>query len=430
MKLLHSVLRTACLCAAALAAPVLFADDETNYDEALAGSYTLPDPFACADGTRVASPEEWFGKRRPELLGLFQTEMYGVMPGVNRERLAFETLRENPVALDGKATFKEMRVYFDAPNPAPKLDLLICIPNRAEKPVPAFLIPNFQGNHTACSDPWISISDNTEAIHTRNVNGEERRGYKKDRYPIETIIDRGYAFVTGFYEDIDPDFDDGRQNGVHPLFAAMEQDVPEESRAATITAWAWGLSRALDALETVPEIDSSRVAVAGHSRLGKTALWAGANDPRFALVISNDSGCGGAALTRRNFGETINTITHGFPHWFCPRYKTYIGRTDELPFDQHELIALIAPCPVYVASASEDLWADPTGEFLSARNADPVYRLLGTEGIGGAGDTPPDVDTPVGAVIHYHRRTGKHNITEYDWAQYLDFADRYMTKKE
>ena len=425
-KLLRTVFCGAVLLALAAASAEANAD-ETNCDEAKVLPYTLPDPLTASDGTAVTTPEEWFAKRRPELLELFRREMYGVMPGVDRSRLAFETLRTNPVAFDGKGTFKEVRVYFDAPNPAPKLDLLICVPNRAEKPVPAFLILNFQGNHTTCSDPWISISDNTEANHTRGVNGEERRGYKAERYPFEMIIDRGYAFVTGFYEDIDPDFDDGRQNGVHPLFAAVEQDVPEESRAATITAWAWGLSRALDALETVPEIDSSRVAVAGHSRLGKTALWAGANDPRFALVISNDSGCGGAALTRRNFGETINTITHGFPHWFCPRYKTYIGRTDELPFDQHELIALIAPRPVYVASASEDLWADPTGEFLSARNADPVYRLLGTEGIGGAGDTPPEADTPVGAIIHYHRRTGKHNITEYDWAQYLDFADRYMT---
>ena len=404
--------------------------EEANYDEAAAGTYVLPDPLTASDGSAVTTPEDWFAKRRPELLELFGREMYGVMPGVDRSRLAFETLRTDPVAFDGKATFKEVRVYFDAPNPAPKLDLLICIPNRAEKPVPAFLVLNFQGNHTTCGDPWISISDNTEAEHTRGVNGRERRGYKKDRYPFETLVDRGYALATGFYEDIDPDFDDGRQNGVHPLFAPFERDVPEESRAASITAWAWGLSRALDCLETIPEIDASRVAVVGHSRLGKTALWAGANDPRFAAVISNDSGCGGAALTRRNFGETIESINQTFPHWFCPKYKTYVGRTDELPFDQHELIALIAPRPVYVASASKDLWADPTGEFLAAYNADPVYRLLGTEGIGGASAEPPEVDTPVGAVIHYHRRTGKHDLTEYDWAQYLDFADRYLPKKD
>ncbi|MCR5359217.1 MAG: acetylxylan esterase [Thermoguttaceae bacterium] len=422
------LLRGFFFCAAALSAAAAAAQ-EPNYDEANVVSYTLPDPLVMSDGSPVATAEDWTAKRRPELLELFGREMYGVMPGVDRSRLAFETLRTDPVAFDGKATFKEVRIYFEAPNPAPKLDLLIAIPNKAEKPVPAFLLLNFQGNHTTDSDPWISISDNTEGNHTRGVNGEERRGYKKDRYPFEMIIDRGYALATAYYEDIDPDFDDQRQNGVHPLFAEFEKNVPEESRAATITAWAWGLSRALDCLETIPEIDAARVAVVGHSRLGKTSLWAGANDPRFAAVISNDSGCGGAALTRRNFGETIETINRTFPHWFCPKYKTYVGRTEELPIDQHELIALIAPRPVYVASASEDLWADPTGEYLSAYNADSVYRLLGTEGIGGAPAEPPEVDTPVGAVIHYHRRTGKHNLSEYDWAQYLDFADEYLPKK-
>ncbi len=415
---------------ALLALTGLTAAEDWNRDESKVVSYTLPDPLVMNDGSPVETPEDWFSRRRPELLDLFQRVMYGVMPPADRAKLAFETLRENPVAFDGKAVMKEVRVYLDAPNPSPKLDLLVCIPNRAEKPVPAFLILNFNGNHTVCSDPWISVSDNTEGIHTRDADGEAQRGAKKERFPLEMILGRGYALATAFYEDIDPDFDDGRQNGVHPLFASFEADVPEESRAAAITAWAWGLSRALDAIETIPEIDASRVAVAGHSRLGKTALWAGANDPRFAMVISNDSGCGGAALTRRNFGETIGTIVNSFPHWFCPRYKTYAGRPAELPFDQHELIALIAPRPVYVASASDDLWADPTGEFLSAYNADPVYRLLGTEGIGGAGPQPPEADTPVGAIIHYHRRTGPHNITEYDWLQYLDFADRYLPKKE
>lgn len=400
--------------------------EEANYDESKVRTYTLPDPLIMADGSPVATADDWTSRRRGELLDLFGREMYGVMPGVDRTKLRFEETSSTPDALEGKGTRKEIRVFFNWPEKLPKMDLLLYIPNNVERPVPAFLALNFQGNHTISDDPGIALSDSEDGTRVQGTDREAKRGAAKRRWPIELIVDRGFTLATAYYEDIDPDFFDGRQNGVHPLFAEFEKGIPDGAKAAAITAWAWGLSRGLDCLETMPEIDSKRVIVMGHSRLGKTALWAGANDPRFALVISNDSGCGGAALTRRNFGETNKIMNEDLFYWFCPNYARYADDPTKIPFDQHELIALIAPRPVYIASAQEDLWADPKGEFLAAWNADPVYRLLGTDGIGGISNEPPALNTPVGGTIRYHRRTGIHDVTDYDWERYLDFAEEKL----
>jgi len=254
---------------------------------------------------------------------------------------------------------------------------------------------------------------------------EEDRGTSASRWPVETLLDRGYGLVAVYYGDIEPDHAEGWKDGIRAKFKKDEDGntlTLEDSSA--ISAWAWGLSRVMDYLETDDDVNAKQVAVFGHSRLGKTSLWTGASDERFAITISNDSGCGGAALSRRAFGETVKRINTNFPHWFCGNFKKYNDNESALSVDQHELIALMAPRPVYVASAIDDTWADPNGEFTSAKKAGPVYRLFGKKGVGSK--LQPEIHHPVGDYVGYHIRAGKHGVTDYDWEQYLDFADRHF----
>src|SRR5690606_12857888 len=291
------------------------------------------------------------------------------------------------------------------------MDILMYFPMSAKSPVPVFLGMNFYGNQAVWNDPAILITpnwvDQNEVLGVENNRATEAsRGVRTSRWPIERILERGYGVATIYYGDLDPDFDDGFANGVHGL---LDKGKRTESSWGAIAAWAWGLQRAMDYLATDSDVDASKVAVLGHSRLGKAALWAGATDERFAIVISNESGEGGAALTRYEKGESLEQITTGFPHWFCSVYKSLAGRVNDLPFDQHMLLAMVAPRPLYVASAAEDLWADPEGEFLSAVYAEPVYKLYGVMGLGTS--KMPAVDQPVQkGTIGYHIRAGKHDL--------------------
>ena len=394
-----------------------------NYDETKVPAYTLPDPLVMNDGTPVNSVEKWEGERRAELLELFRSEIYGRSPA-RRAGQDYKVVRTDEIAIGGMATSQEILIYFDE-SEEKYIRLVTWVPNGLDHPAPGFLMMNTSGNASINEDESISYPD-AQQLKNYEIHGFPRYGQSRHFYPLELILSRGYAFLSFYKSDLDPDFDDGFQNGVHPFIFKEGQDFPEPDQWGGLSAYAWGCSRVMDWLEEAQtRVNPRRISTIGHSRGGKTALWAAAQDTRFAMAISNDSGCAGAALSRRHFGQTVRQIQTTFPQWFCRNFIKYMDNEDALPVDQHELIALIAPRPVYVGSASGDMWADPKGEFLSLVHARPVYELYGIHGM--PSDQWPDVRVPViGDHMGYHVRIGRHAILGYDWVQYLNFADKYL----
>lgn len=415
----------------ALIASVSFAQQNAaNYDEAKVGDVVLPEVLKSTGGGAVTTAREWAEQRRPEVLNLFQDHVYGrIQP--KPDDLKFEVTATKADALGGKATRKFIHISLSNHPHWKGMDVMLYVPNEAKGKAPVFAGLSFNGNHAVSIEKDVPINDrwmrpnakNDKAVKDNRAT-EESRGVESSRWPLEMIIGRGFAVATAYYGDIEPDHADGWKEGVRAALSPEgASTVWKDGEWGAIGAWSWGLSRILDYLETDKDVDATKAAVIGHSRLGKTSLWAGASDPRFAIVISNDSGEGGAALMRRNIGETTAIITKAFPHWFTPKYRSYAGNANASPVDQHMLIALMAPRPVYIASASEDNWADQKGEFLSGSHAAPVYALFGKKGLGVS--EPPAIDQPVGDFIAYHNRTGKHDVTDYDWLQYLKFAARH-----
>ena len=413
--------------------------EEFNYDEAKVRAYTLPDLLMIPeeggpDGEAVSTPEAWRVAARPRWLGLLESTEYGrLLPAVP---VTAEEIERGP-GPDGSTRIQaRLRLGVGPDSPATEVLVYLPSPSRGDKPerLPTFLHLNFGGNHAESTDPavripsgWVPNGKDTGVDD--NHAKVSSRGTLASRWPVKLLHDRGYATATAYCGDVFPDHADGRKASVLPSlgYAVGDERMVSGDEPGAISTWAWQLSRILDWLVTLPEIDPTRVIVVGHSRLGKTALWAGAGDERFAMVVSNESGCGGAALERRNYGETVKRITTSFPHWFAPTFATYADRETELPIDQHVVLAMTAPRPLYVSSAVEDRWADPRGEFLAAVAAGPVWELFGKVGLGTA--TDPVVDTAIGSSIGYHVRSGPHDITAIDWGHFADFATRVLPAK-
>jgi hypothetical protein len=390
----------------------------------------LPEPLVFATGKPVATPAEW-PERRQELLQLFTEQMYGRMPG-RPAAMRFEVFDVDRKALGGKATREQVRILFQGKADGPRMNLLLYVPNSVKRP-PVILGLNFWGNETVSRDPGIRMSDrwvesgrnpylDLSCVKDHRAT-EACRGIDGKRWPVERILDAGYALATGYRGDIDPDRSNGYAESIRSAWPELAQGGDNFS---TIAAWSWAMSRALDYLEQDGRVDGRHVVAFGWSRLGKAAIWAGATDPRFAAVISNESGAGGAKVFHDVHGETVELLNRRFPYWFCENFKQYNARDAALPFDQNEVLALIAPRPLYVASAILDGNADPQGEFLGALAVTRVYRFLGSSGLPTM--TWPKVNEPVLGRVSYHVRSGEHSVMDFDWAQYLRFCERYVSR--
>ncbi len=358
------------------------------YDEAKVPTFTLPDLLVMQNGEKVKDADTWKQKRRPDILKLFETNVYGRNVVGRPEGMTWKITSEDRSDMNGVAISKKVTIYFTGKEDGPKMDVNITLPASAsKKPVPVVAIVEW-----APQKKWL--------------------------------LDRGYGLVTFDAAQIEPDNTNGYKKSIRKYFAKPDTNEPAPDEWGAIGAWAWGLSRAMDYIVSDKDIDAQKVCVAGFSRFGKTAMWAGAQDQRFAIIFSGESGCGGAVIVRRGFGETVKIINNKFPYWFCGNFKTFGDRVNDLPVDWHMLVALIAPRPIYIATAQQDLWGDPKGSFLSGKYAEPVYQLFGEKGLGV--DEMPPLETPVGDFIGFHIRPGKHALNEYDWNQFLNFADRHF----
>lgn len=384
----------------------------------------LSDPLLMQNGDQVTSMEQWKNNRRPELLDFFVDEMYGQAPP-RPKNMDFKVMELDTLALDGLATRKQIRVSFEVNDKSAGFDLLLYLPNTIKKPAPVFLGLNFHGNHTIAPDPAIVITKswmkNKALGDTDNQATAASRGIMTKQWPLEMILKNGYGVATLYAGDISPDDKEAHIQGIQSLDPQLQKGGANFS---VMASWAWGLSRAMDALEQEPKVDPNAVIVFGSSRMGKAALWAGATDERFAMVISNESGAGGAKLFHHQYKEDIAQICRVFPYWFNRNFRKYVNRDTILPFDQHLMMSLIAPRPLLITSGQEAYVCDPYGEFLSAKAVSPVYGFLGKEPLPEV--IEPEVNRLYFGQVGYYMRSGKHDILPYDWEQFIVFANKKL----
>jgi hypothetical protein len=394
-----------------------------NYDEAKVGAYTLADPLVMNNGKHVRNAKEWSAKRRAEIVELFETQQYGRAPGRPADE-SFEIVDKGTPALDGKAIRKLVTIHLMKDPAAPKIDLLIYLPANAKKPVPMLLSINFTAVSNAVEDPGIKLETIWDPKTNTRIPATQNRFFRPTN--ILPLLEAGFGYATFYYGDVDPDYETGFSNGIRSRYLKPGQKDRAPDDWGSIAAWAWGMSRAQDYFETDPAIDAKRVAIHGVSRLGKTVMWAGAHDQRFAAVIASCSGEGGAALSHRDFGETIGHLTapSRYPYQFAVNYQKYAGFPDAAPFDAHMLIALIAPRPVLLQTGNTDLWSDPKGEFLAAVAAGPVYKLLGKDGLDT--DVWPAAGNPILHDISYYMHDGGHGMVPSDWDIYIQFLKMHL----
>ncbi|MFI5133298.1 MAG: alpha/beta hydrolase family protein [Chitinophagales bacterium] len=391
-----------------------------NYNEDSVGTYTLPDPLIFKNGIAVKDARTWLNKRRPEIIHLYEENQFGKMPPRPAE-LHFKVFDKGTLVFDGKAIRKQVTVYFTKDTGSHKMDLLIYLPAKNIKPSPLLLQIAFSANCNMIDDPGIKTSD----VWTKEGKKiPAKDGPSLFKWDIEPLLEQGIAVATVYYGDIEPDFIGGIQYGIRSVY--LKQNQPASDEWGAISAWAWGLSRAMDYFETDKQVDAKRIALFGVSRLGKTVLWAGAHDTRFAMVIASCSGESGAALSRRNYGETIKHITHPtrYAYWFCPNYQKYGDSVNSLPVDGHMLISLIAPRPLLLQTGDVDYWSDPKGEFLAAVAATPVYHLFGKDGM--ETKVMPAAGQQILNPLGYYMHSGGHGTVPTDWNIFLSFIKKYL----